>query len=122
MDVLKDCEKNLLTSWGMSPEAIEAIGTQPKSRNGIRIFSSGDYPQTSIRNEEQGTTGVRFWVGKNGRVRDCVVVETSGSAALDAQTCSVITTRARYDPAVTKNGEAVDSLSYSRIRWVLPDD
>jgi TonB family protein len=121
MNVLEDCKINLLESWGMTREAIKSIETRPKWRNNLRVFQSSDYPDIALRKSEQGTAGVRFWVSNNGKVHDCVVVESSGSPDLDAQTCSVLTARARYEPARTKSGEAVESLSFARIRWLLPD-
>jgi TonB family protein len=121
LKALAACEKDLLASWGMDPGAIDAITTYPELRGGIvNVFSTDDYPMAAIRNNEQGTAGVRFWVSKEGRVRDCKVVESSGSAVLDAQTCAIIGKRARYEPARTKTGDVIESISYQRIRWELP--
>ena len=121
MTALEACEKDLLASWGMIPATIDAIATYPEPRGGVpSFFSTNDYPSAAIRNEEQGTAGVRYWVSKEGEVRDCKVVESSGSALLDAQTCAVISKRGQFLPARTKSGEAVESISYSRIRWELP--
>ncbi len=118
MEALEACESDLLASWGMDPAAIDAIATYPVPRGSI--FRYTDYPATAIRNDQQGTVGVRFWVTKKGWGRDCVVVESSGSAILDTQTCAIINKRGRYEPAHAKSGEAVESISYARIRWEMP--
>jgi len=121
LKALEACERDLLASWGMDRATIDAIATYPELRGGpASIFGTNDYPSAAIRNNEQGTAGVRFWVSKEGRARDCMVVESSGSAILDAQTCAIFTKRGRYLPARTKSGEIVESISYSRIRWELP--
>jgi TonB family protein len=72
-------------------------------------FSSADYPSSSVENREQGT--VRFWieVSAQGRVTDCHIVQSSGSAALDTATCRVMRERARYTPARDANGRPVAS-------------
>ena len=41
--------------------------------NLVSLFSTDDYPQSAIRNEEQGTTAVRLSIGTDGRVTGCDV-------------------------------------------------
>lgn len=122
LTALEACEKDLLVSWGMDPAALSSITTFPKPRGGAlhRFFSTSDYPMAALRNNEQGTAGVRFWVGKDGKVRDCKVVESSGSVTIDSQTCATISQRGRFEPARTSSGTAVESISYTRVRWELP--
>jgi hypothetical protein len=48
------------------------------------------------------------------------VVEPSGSAVLDAQTCAIITKRGIFNPAKTQDGQAVESIGFSRVHWILP--
>jgi TonB family protein len=123
MAALRECEKDLLATWGMDPAAIAVIATFPHRPGGLAsMFNSDDYPGSAIRKEEQGTSAVRFWVGTDGQARDCQIVESSGSAALDAKTCEVIAKRGKFEPARTAAGTAVDCIAYMRIRWVLPRD
>lgn len=84
------------------------------------LFSTDDYPQSSIRNEEQGTTAVRLTIGTDGRVADCSVAGSSGSSALDTATCSIIRRRARFTPAKDQNGQPIQGSFAQRIRWQLP--
>ena len=84
------------------------------------LFSTDDYPASSLRNEEQGTTAVRITVGTDGRVADCQVTQSSGSAALDAATCSIIRRRAKYTPARNDDGSAAMGSDAVRIKWVVP--
>jgi TonB family protein len=122
MKALKICEKDLLVSWGMDPKRVEQLATMPAAHNGIpSFFSNDDYPSAAIRDGLQGTTGVRFWVSKEGRVSDCRVVESSGTKLLDEPSCNIILRRGKFDPARTTSGEAIDSPAFTRIRWVLPD-
>jgi TonB family protein len=61
-------------------------------------ISDADYPASAIRAGAQGTTRVRLQVGPDGRVTGCSVVGTSGNAALDSTTCSVMQRRFRFSP------------------------
>ena len=84
--------------------------------------SNDDYPDSAIRNEEQGTTGFRLDVGPDGRVSNCTVTSSSGSSALDSATCRLMRSRARFTPATNSTGAKVSDSVSSRIRWVLPAD
>lgn len=81
------------------------------------LVSDSDYPASALRNEEQGTTGFRLTVGPDGRVQNCVVTSSSGSSALDAATCRIMRSRARFTPARNNLGESVTDTVNSRIVW-----
>ena len=120
LKALEPCQKDLLIGWGMTKETLDSIATFAAPRSDILDFTSNDYPTAAIRKHEQGTSGVRYWVSTEGKARDCRVVEPSGSAVLDAQTCAIITKRGNFTPAKTKNGDAVESIGFSRVHWLLP--
>jgi protein TonB len=86
------------------------------------LFSTDDYPQSAIRNEEQGTTAVRLTVGPDGRVSDCSITSSSGSSALDSATCNILRRRARFTPAKDQAGNPISDSYSQRIRWELPSD
>jgi protein TonB len=94
-----------------------------KARANLASYvSNDDYPDSAIRNEEQGTTGFRLDVGPDGRVTNCSVTSSSGSSSLDSTTCRLMRSRARFTPATDSSGaRTTDSVS-GRIRWVLPAD
>ena len=123
MTALTACENDLLVSWGMDPAAVASIGTYPRAKGSgvVSYFNTGDYPHDAIGRDEQGTVGFRILVGVDGRVSDCRIVETSGSEILDQQTCKIVLRRVQFEPARTRDGRPIASLSFSRVRWVLPD-
>jgi periplasmic protein TonB len=84
--------------------------------------TTDDYPQSAISQEKQGTTGFSVTVGPNGRVTSCSVTSSSGTPSLDSTTCSKVTSRARFDPALDSNGNPTTGSYSNRIRWVLPKD
>lgn len=86
------------------------------------LFSTDDYPQSAIRNEEQGTTAVRLSIGPDGRVSDCSITSSSGSSALDSATCNILKRRARFTPAKDQAGNPISDTFPQRIRWELPED
>ena len=61
--------------------------------------TADDYPPSAMRAGESGRVGYTVDVDATGRVTQCRVTQTSGSAALDQATCRVVTRRGRFRPA-----------------------
>ena len=106
------------------PPPPPAVKVQPaKARaNLASYFSDDDYPQDAIRNEQQGTTGVRLDIGPDGRVTNCTVTSSSGSSSLDSTTCRLLRSRARFTPATDSSGARTSDTTSTRIVWRLPAD
>jgi protein TonB len=79
--------------------------------------SDSDYPASALRNEGEGTTGFRLTVGPDGRVSNCEVTSSSGSAALDQATCRIMRSRARFTPARDSTGANTGDTVSSRVTW-----
>lgn len=62
-------------------------------------LSRRDYPRAARRAGIGGRVVVRIDVGTNGRVANCSIVQSSGSADLDETSCRLIQRRYRYEPA-----------------------
>ena len=103
---------------GAAPEPLPA---RPRA-NLASYLSSDDYPAVAIRNEEQGRVAFRLSVDASGRVTACAITSSSGSATLDAATCRIMRSRARYTPARDANGKAIASQDRAAVSWVLPKD
>ena len=105
------------------PPPAPRVSQAAKARGSLPgLFSTDDYPQDAIRNEQQGTTAVRLTIDGNGRVSACSVTSSSGSSSLDNATCRIIRARARYTPAKDQNGQPISDSDTARIRWVLPEE
>lgn len=102
------------------PEAKKVEPARAKANLGSYV-SDADYPAAALRSEEQGATRFRLTVGPDGRVKDCVVTGSSGSSSLDATTCRLMKSRARFTPARDSNDNPVGDTVSNTIRWVLPD-
>jgi protein TonB len=85
-------------------------------------ISDADYPQSAIRAEAEGTTGISWDINAQGRVENCNVTASSGNSDLDRAACSAITRRGRYSPALDQSGNPIRSRASRRITWRLPKD
>ncbi|MBV8687555.1 MAG: TonB family protein [Alphaproteobacteria bacterium] len=76
-----------------------------------------DYPRRAYEAHVSGTVLIRFVVTPDGRVGDCAVTRSSGSAELDQTTCRLIRRRFRYRPARDAAGRPVAETIAGRQVW-----
>ena len=93
--------------------------SQPARGNLAGLFSGDDYPIDALRMEQQGRTTVRLRINAKGKVSNCSVVASSGSASLDRKTCAILSRRARFTPARDSSGNAVEDSFTQTIVWQL---
>ena len=99
----------------------KAEGAKPRG-NPASWASSDDYPASSLRSGDQGTTGFRIEIGTDGRVTSCSVTKSSGFPALDDTTCKMVTRRAKFTPAKDASGNPIADNYSSRVRWQIPKE
>ena len=87
----------------------------------LRHLPSPDrfYPPASIAAREQGRTVLRCRLVVEGRLKDCVLHESSGFPALDAAALSMAAL-ALYSP-LTQNGLPRESVALLPVSWRLGD-
>jgi protein TonB len=107
------------------PPAPPAGPTQratPRGRLGATI-TTDDYPDASLRAEEQGVTNVRYEINEQGRVSpgSCQVTRSSGHDRLDRRTCELVERRFRFNPAL-QGGKPVKESRTQAVRWQIPED
>jgi TonB family protein len=93
----------------------------PKSNPGSWI-NMYDYPNRSIQDEAEGITGFHLTIGIDGLVSSCEIMQSSGDPALDLATCSNITRRARFQPALDDAGNPTTGIYNNRVKWQIPED
>ena len=105
-----------------APAPVVAASPAKLRGNRLRLITNDDYPEASIRAEEQGTTSVKYDVNEQGRVENCVVTQTSSSRRLDELTCTLITRRFRFEPAKAQGGTPMRETKADRVKWQVPED
>ncbi|MFN3389413.1 MAG: energy transducer TonB [Allosphingosinicella sp.] len=118
LKIMDDCVSDLREVWNVGRIPGEPSTHQKRATGSLyHLFSPNDYPGVSL---QQGDTGaVRFvmLVDEAGRVADCTVIETSGVAALDTQSCAVAQDRGRFEPARGADGKPAKDALIQRIVW-----
>ncbi len=92
----------------------------PRARANLASYvRAGDYPPSALHRGEVGVVRVRLAVGADGRVANCEILRSSGSAALDNATCRIMRSRARFTPARSSTGQPMPATIEHELGWHL---
>lgn len=105
------------TGGGSDSDGDDDGEVPPRLIKGRLKFS--DLPPSLRDNGIGGTVSVRYGVEANGRVGDCIIMASSGSAELDQLTCRLIEQRFRFDPSHDHEGQPVRSIIEESHTWVI---
>lgn len=81
-----------------------------------------DYPADSRRAGETGRVIIRLALDRLGRPYRCWVVQSSGSDRLDATTCYLMQSRARFTPAMGLDGKSIEWTYQLSMRWTIEEE
>jgi TonB family protein len=122
MKMLDKCVTDLRQGWNIgSSDGEKSMLSQRARANLARYIKNTDYPRVAMDRNATGIVKFAVLINETGRIADCTVMETSGVAALDAQTCAIMKSRAKFEPAIGPNGKAAKDAAIARVRWVIPD-
>jgi len=99
------------------PSQARGATTRDERRWAARIQEN--YPSRALREEIQGTVGVRVTVTPDGRVGECQVTASSGSSILDEAACVGMQRYARFNPALDAAGNPTTGGYSTRITYRL---
>jgi protein TonB len=102
-----------------APPPSQARAATPDGQGRWAARIQENYPARAIRDETEGSVGVRVTIGPNGRVTACSVTASSGSSVLDEAACDGMTRYARYNPALNDAGEPTTGSASTRIVYQL---
>jgi protein TonB len=88
----------------------------------LRWITTEDYPAAALRANMQGVVVIAATIGTDGKVRSCLVTQSSGSQLLDDATCRLYTRRAHFTPARDADGNPTTAQRIDRYRWQIPNE
>jgi TonB family protein len=119
LDGLQRCSADLHSYWNMDGEKVGSIAT-PAKGDVRRVFSADDYPGEALQNGQEGQAQYTLLIDEKGNVAACHVLKPSGVPILDAMGCQVIRQRAKFKPALDRNGKAMRSTVVTPpVSWAL---
>lgn len=116
---LKVCMNKLLTQWGVDPAKHQELSQRVQPINADRWIRADDYPKGGLHAGESASIHFRVSVGRDGKVEDCAVQSATQGADFARRTCTLISRRAKFDPALDTEGKPVPSYYVNTIRWLM---
>lgn len=101
------------------PAPSKARGARTKNERSWAARIQENYPARALREEIEGTVGVRVTVTADGRATGCSVTASSGSDILDAAACAGMERYARFEPALDDAGNPTTGSYSTRITYRL---
>lgn len=97
----------------------QARGARTKGERNWAARIQENYPARALREEIEGTVGVRVTVTADGRATGCSVTASSGSDILDQAACSGMERYSRFEPALDDAGNPTTGNYTTRITYRL---
>ena len=121
LKALNTCTEELITFWGLDLEQHRTMRQGPTMVNYSTFFNGivSDYPKKASRKGEQGSIRFLVIVGADGEVEECRQSDATALETLESPVCREMR-RARFEPALDKDGKPMRSYYASTIRYVLP--
>lgn len=95
--------------------ALERVVTPPQPRYSVQsVVSPDDYPAGA---KGRGTVGMNLFIDKEGRAVECDITQSGGSSQLDVGTCNVVKRRARFTPALDRDGNPSIGRINVEVDW-----
>jgi TonB family protein len=113
MKVMDSCVADLAKVWNVDGANLKT----PPEGSLQGLIRAEDYPGIAINEMKSGRVGFILLINEQGRVADCAVAESSTVAALDAQSCAIVSERARFRSAIGIDGKPAKSIFRQRVTW-----
>jgi TonB family protein len=116
---LQDCTTDLQHYWNIVDPEQKNIAA-PAKGDLRQLFSWKDYPGEALYRNQEGEVRFLLFVNEKGKVAACHVLQPSGIPVLDGMGCQIMIERARFLPALDKQGVPIRSAIVTPpIRWRL---
>lgn len=121
MAAMRTCTGDLLTRWGIDLEKHRKLASMPKQIGSPgRWIKPSDYPTNLLRKGNQGLVKFRLSIDDTGKPTQCHIQQSTRPEGFDIAVCESLMTRARFEPARTKDGEAIASYWRNTVRFEIP--
>lgn len=102
-----------------------AFAGKEQNGNSARRLSNGElmfkrYPARALAAGEQGQVGFTVTIRRDGTLADCLVTKSSGFAALDEETCNLITQYAQFPRTRDADGNRAQVIHHGVVNWQIP--
>ena len=120
LTVLEDCTDGLAEFWGFDGATEKSLTRRAEPENDIgNWIQPRDYPKLQLRDGQVAVVDFRLNIDANGAVSDCVTSNAVGDQKFSDTVCAVVKERAKFTPALDKDGQPVHSFYTNRVSFMF---
>jgi len=115
---MRSCTDELLGHWGIDVARHRELSrwAMPVTEPG-KWLKSSDYPRDMLARWQPGIVRFRLSVGADGVPTACHIQRSTNSEGFDDAVCKGVMRRARFDPALDKDGKPLASYYVNSVRF-----
>ncbi len=115
---MRNCTDELLGHWGIDVARHRELSrwAMPVTEPG-KWLKSSDYPRDMLARWQPGIVRFRLSVGADGVPTACHIQRSTNSEGFDDAVCKGVMRRARFDPALDKDGKPLASYYVNSVRF-----
>ncbi len=120
MAALDKCSADLVRAWGLDLDRHLTAMQMPiwTNRDAVSRRIVAQYPSQALMRGAQGIINMRVMLDAEGVVTDCELEKATKAESLDSPACREMK-RARFDPALDREGKAMKSYYATRIVYMI---
>lgn len=114
------CIGQLLTEWGIDVEKHKTLSRYVTPTNNPKQWiKSEDYPPDMLFAGQPALVQFRLSIDAQGKVTDCHIQKTTRRKEFDNAVCRNLKRKARFSPALDKDGNAIASYWRNTVRFQM---
>ncbi|WP_083734249.1 energy transducer TonB [Sphingopyxis sp. KK2] len=115
---MRSCTDELLSHWGIDVARHRELSrwVMPVTEPG-KWLKSSDYPRDMLAKSQPGIVRFRLSVGPDGLPTACHIQRSTNSKGFDDAVCKGVMRRARFEPALDKDGNPLASYYVNSVRF-----
>jgi TonB family protein len=110
LDALRQCSWDMVRTWGLDVEQQKHLSRHAYPlKPSFSWFRADDYPREMLRDGFQAIVNFRVAVDQAGKPTSCHIQTSTRPKAFDDVVCALVMKRARFHPALDRQGKPVAS-------------
>ena len=117
LDAMRSCRNDLLTSWGLDPEAIQGLTRHPQIAKADVDRMMRSYPRAMSTKGRSAVVPVRLMVAADGSIESCTVQEPSPDQDFNDTVCSRF--QSKLEPALGAGGQPIRAAYHTSVIFTM---
>ena len=116
---MRTCISDLVKTWGLDAAQQESLSSRPvPTTSPTKWLTSPDYPKGPLAIGASAIIRFRVMVSAEGVPTKCAIQQATSSPEFTKLTCDLLVKRARFSPALDRDGKPVASFYTNSVRWL----